>query len=135
MNVSDMNRDELRAEAKRLDIAGRGKMLRAELEQSIRERTEVTRAEVEQALADLVVETDIAPLTRALNIQAKAIRLRMRRGQRGLLPTGEVMPLHHRGRAIGAKHVNLRVAAQRDRREFFALTVPAGTAQTEEVSA
>lgn len=158
-DLNDMTRDELRAEAKRLEIAGRGQMRKPDLiaaieakrnDRAITGMAEKMAAKVIELRASkrpdpVIVQSDEQMSAYARLIDAmmakrerKAAKKgelvpnraeRRTQGQRGRRPVkpvvrGKVMPIHHRGRAIGAKHLNIRVAAGRSNEEFLALTVP-----------
>lgn len=144
MNLNDMTRDELRAEAKRLEIAGRGKMLKPDLIAAIEEARRLD-AFAEEVFNGIQPETPAEAMERIIatapkldplielhrmatsvpRISRKQRQRAMRKPERGLIAGGKVMPTHYRGRAIGAKHMNLRVAASRSNEEFLALTIPA----------
>ncbi len=114
MSNTDLNgktRDELRVIAKDLEIEGRGQMRKPQLIAAIEEARRL------DAVAE---ETRVVP-NRA---ELRARGLFRNRAKAKPVVLGKVMPLHHRGRAIGAKHLNLRVAAGRSNEEFLALTVP-----------
>lgn len=89
-----MNRDELRAEAKRLDILGRSKMTAAEL-----------RAAVDAKSIELMTDAH------KTMVDTSNIRVPKRTGERGLV-NNKPMPIHHNMRAAGAKHYRLLEAIQ-----------------------
>ncbi len=141
----DLTRDELRKIAKDLEIAGRGQMRKPDLIAAIEEARRLD-AFAEEVFSGIQPETPAEAMERIIASAPKVDPLielhrmatsvpRITRKQRQrlaakperhLLAGGKVMPMHHRGRAIGAKHLNLRVAAGRSNEEFLALTVPAG---------
>lgn len=137
-DLTDMTRDELRAEAKRLEIAGRGQMRKPELIAAIEEARRLDVSDQPETPAEameriIATAPKLDPLIELCRMAASVPRITRKQRQRlrskperHLLVGGKVMPMHHRGRAIGAKHLNLRVAAGRSNEEFLALTVPLG---------
>jgi hypothetical protein len=136
-------RDELRAIAKELEIAGRGQLRKPELIAAIEEAQRLD-AFAEEVFNGIQPETpaeameriiatapkvdpmlDLHRMVASVRITSRKQRQKaMRKPERGLLASGKVMPLHYRGRAIGAKHLNIRVAASRSNEEFLELTIP-----------
>lgn len=125
--MNDLTRDELRKRAAELKISGRGKMLKPELIAAIeaaeakQNEQKITGMAKQMAAAVIALRHDqhalkvdsapvpIKPTTR------KILRAARRRPERGMVADGaggEVMPLHYRGRATGAKHLPPKVRTE-----------------------
>jgi hypothetical protein len=137
MNLNDLTRDELRKRAADLKIPGRGKMLKPELIAAIEAAEAPPVQESAERFEELIAEmreqrdplAELHRMASSVPTITRKQRQRLRtQPERGQLAGGKVMPLHYRGRAIGAKHLCMRVAAGRSNEEFLALTVPARTA-------
>jgi Rho termination factor-like protein len=120
-NLQDMNRDALRKLAAELNIPGRGKMLKPELIEAIAHaRAERIKANVNAGKGATIVDAfealnasrDVHAIEQHANAlkptfkpQTRKMREALRRRPERGMVDGKPMPLHHRGRAMGAKHL------------------------------